>query len=176
MKNIESYSNSKKPEKENELKKFSIDFDEGHFGDSKRPMGTHELVGELNEWWEQSCRQNEIEPNDKRFKNASYYLIELAKNALEIADGGKIEVEISKDKITVVVTDQGPGFENPNDDILYGAPGHGLSEIKDFGDEFIIETNGKRFTKVKESQELIESSDTDIQQGARVTFIKNFDD
>ena len=160
---------------ESEPRFNSIQFDSSHFGEAEKSVDTNEVVGELNGWWKKICVENKIDPDDRRFKNIDYFIIELGKNALEHADGGEIKVLFENDKITVIVTDRGQGFENPNDDILYGVPGHGLSEVKRYADEFIIETNGKKFTKVPKKKKLVSSEDTDVQSGTRITFIKKFE-
>jgi len=161
--------------RENEPRFNSIQFDNSHFGETEKSMGTEQIVEKLNEWWEKICSENKVDPDDKKFKNIDYFIMELGKNALEHANGGEIKVLFENDKITVIVTDHGQGFENPNDDILYGAPGHGLSEVKHYEDEFIIETNSKKFTKVPKKKKLVSSEDTDIQNGTRIIFIKKFE-
>jgi anti-sigma regulatory factor (Ser/Thr protein kinase) len=95
----------------------------------------------------------------------------LGKNALEHAGGGEIKVLFGIGKITVIVTDQGPGFENPNDDIE-ALPEHGLSEVKKFSDEFMIETNGRRFTKIPGKRKLVVTEDTRVVHGTRITLVK----
>lgn len=161
--------------KEIEPKSYGVHFDKNHFGDIEQSVGTLELVGELNEWWGKICIESGINPNDKKLKNIDYYLMELGKNALEYADGGEIKVIFESNKITVIVTDNKGWDGDPNDDILYGSPGHGLSGIKRYADEFIIETNGKRFTKLPKKKKLARSEDTDVQHGSKITFIKNFE-
>jgi anti-sigma regulatory factor (Ser/Thr protein kinase) len=64
---------------------------------------------------------------------------------------------------------------DPNDDILYGSPGHGLSGVKRYADEFIIETNGMKYAKTTKKKKLVLSKDTNVQQGSKITFIKNFE-
>ncbi len=163
--------------KEIEPKSYGVHFDNNHFGDTERPKGTstHDLVGELNGWWKRICTEQGVNPEDKSLKQVDYYLMELGKNALDYTGGGEIKVIFESNKITVVVSDQGQGFEDPNDDILYGSPGHGLSEVKRYADEFIIETNGAKFTKAPKKKKLVRSEETDIQQGSKITFIKNFE-
>lgn len=159
---------------EKEPKISSIRFDGSHFGEIEKRVGTYEVSSGLDEWWQKVCGENNIDPNDKKLKNIDYYMIELGKNALECADGGEIKVIFEKDKITVVVTDQGQGFEDPNDDILV-APDHGLSKVKHYADEFIIETNSKKFTKVPKKKKLISSENTDVRQGSKITFVKKLE-
>ena len=101
--------------------------------------------------------------------------MELGKNALEIAEGGEIKVIFEPDKIKVVVTDDKGWDGDPNDDILYGSPGHGLSGVKRYADEFIIESNGVKFTKVPKKKKLVKTEDTEVEQGTKITFIKNFE-
>jgi anti-sigma regulatory factor (Ser/Thr protein kinase) len=150
----------------------SVTFSEDHFGQTKTAVGTDEVVVELNEWWARICLENKINnPDDRRLKNIDYYIFELGKNALEHAGGGEIKVLFGIGKITVIVTDQGPGFENPNDDIE-ALPEHGLSEVKKFSDEFMIETNGRRFTKIPGKRKLVVTEDTRVVHGTRITLVK----
>ena len=163
---------SETEQRERESRVYNIQFDNSHFGDFEIPIDTLKLVGELNEWWDKICIESGINPNDKKIYKIGYHVIELGKNALEHAGGGTIKVNFERGEVTVIVTDQGQGFENPNDDILYGAPGHGLSEVKRYADEFIIETRGKKFVKVPKKRNLAISEETDIQQGSKITFVK----
>jgi len=142
---------------------------------AERTYDTDEFVGMMKEWWEKICLENNINPDDKKLKNVDYYIIELGKNALEYANGGEIKVIFEKDKIRVVIIDNKGWDNDPNDDILYGSPGHGLSQVKRYADEFIIETNGTKYTKVPKKKKLVMSKDTDVQQGSKITFIKNFE-
>ncbi len=135
---------------------------------------TLEVVGKLTEWWEASCTAHAVDPDDKRFKNVLYFILELAKNALEHGYGGEVQALFGNGAITVTVTDHGQGFENPNDDILYGAPGHGLSQVKGYADELTIETNGKKFVKVPKRKRLLDSDETDVKTGTKITFVKKF--
>ena len=137
--------------KEVEPKSYGVHFDNNHFGDTERPQGTstHDLVGELNNWWESICTKQGINPEDKSLKHVDYHLMELGKNALEYADGGEIKVIFEPNKITVVVSDQGQGFKNQND-VEYSSSsqyGHGLYEVRKYADEFSVETGGKNMPK-----------------------------
>src|SRR3989338_3984436 len=144
-------------QKELEPKIYQVHFDDKHFGDAEKPVGTDELVGELNRWWDKLCGENGLNPRDKKMEDIGYYIIELGKNALEIAEGGEIKVIFEPNKIKVVITDNMGWDGDPNDDILYGSPGHGLSQVKRYADEFTIETNGAKFTKVPKKKKLVKS-------------------
>lgn len=158
---------------EKEQKSYSVQFDESHFGETKVAVGTLGLVGEMNVWWENICAENGWDENDKRWGNMNYYLMELGKNALEWGHGEReMQIFFEENKITVVVSDDGAGFEDPNNDIDIH-PGHGLSEVKKFADGFIIETNGKKFSKIKGKRKLVKSEDTSVSRGIRITLTKN---
>lgn len=166
------------PKFEQEKQKvYSVQFDNEHFGEIKRPIGTLSLVAEMNDWWKNTCTQNGLdhEEESKRCKNADYYMMELGKNALEYG-GGEREIKIlfEENKITVVVTDNGAGIDNPNKEIEFH-PEHGLSVVKKFADEFTVESRGKKFTKIKKKIKLLESQDTDVTQGTKITFIRNLE-
>lgn len=164
--------------KELEPKSYEVHFDNNRFGDTDRPQGTstHGLVGELNGWWKIICAQQGINPEDERLKKVDYYLMELGKNALEYARGGAIKVIFEPDKITVIVSDHGQGFENQND-VEYSTSsqmGHGLSQVRKFADEFIVETGGKKYAKAKGKRKLVVMGVSDITEGLKITFIKKF--
>ena len=161
-------------EEKKEPKIHSVQFDNSHFGEIYSPIDTLGLVAEMNDWWQNISVENGY-PNkdDKRWKNVDYYMMELGKDALEWGDGEReIKIILEGDRITVVVSDQGNGFENPNDDIE-SHPNHGLFVVKKFADEFIIETNGKKFTKVPKKRKLAMTEETDVKKGTRITFVKN---
>jgi hypothetical protein len=135
---------------------------------AEKTYDTGALVEMLNDWWDGLCKDRGLNPGNKKLDTVGYCILELGKNALEHAYGGEIKV---------VVTD-GKGWEgDPNDDLLYGSPGRGLSQVKRYADEFIIETRGKKYTKSSKRQKLVisEDEDTAVGQGSRVTFIKKFD-
>jgi hypothetical protein len=153
---------------------YEVHFDGKHFGDVQKPLGTCGLVGELNDWWQKICTEGGINPEDERFKNVDYYLVELGKNALEYADGGEIKVIFEPDIITVVITDQGQGFEDQND-VEYSTSsqmGPGLSQVRKFADEFVVETGGKKYAKAKGKRKLVLMGVSDITVGSKINFIK----
>jgi len=163
------------PEEE-KPKTFRIAFSGERFGEvEEKTGGSVGLAGKLGDWWERKCRENNIDLQEERFKDVAYYMIEAGKNALEYRDNGEIEIIFGENDITVVVSNSGPGWDgNPSDDILYGSPGHGLAEIKEFSDEFMIETNQRRYVKVSGQDELKEEEAPEFKDGARITFIKKF--
>lgn len=99
----------------------------------------------------------------------------MGKNALEYTKGGTVQVIIEPDKVTVVVIDQGQGFENLSEADYCSSPdyGHGLSQVREYSDEFMIETNGKKYVKTKNDEPLIEMGNSDIQHGSKITSVKN---
>ncbi|MFA6307464.1 MAG: hypothetical protein WCS88_02145 [Patescibacteria group bacterium] len=163
-------------------KKISVQFDQNHFDgqeidkkavDYQKDSGNSWLPGSLNNWWKKICLENEPEVSAEELGEIIYYLIEVARNAIEKVGSGEIEVIFDKNKITFVVTDQGVGFENPLQQIK---PKHGLYEVRGYADEFTIETNGKKYTKIPNSLNLDQSEETDVIQGSRITFTKNYDE
>ena len=164
--------------KEQPVHEYSVNFLSSLHPEAEQAEKTYDTFGLLtmmSEWWKKICLENNIIPDDKKLKNVDYYIMELGKNALEYAGGGEIKVIFDPDKIRVVVIDNKGWDGDPNDDILYYSPGHGLSEVKKFADEFIIETNGQKFTKIPKRKKLVRTQDTDIKQGSKITFIKNFE-
>ena len=157
---------------EEKQKLYNVEFNEDHFGEVKTPVGTLSLVGKMNTWWKNICVENGWDKDDKRWKNIDYYIMELGKNALEYGRGDReIKILFGENKITVIVTDNGVGFDNPNDDIGVRHE-HGLSVVEKFADEFIIESNGRKFVKVDNKRKLVKSEDTDIMRGTKITLIK----
>ncbi|HAU39495.1 MAG: hypothetical protein UV80_C0008G0028 [Candidatus Peregrinibacteria bacterium GW2011_GWF2_43_17] len=148
-----------------------VDFERSRFGDQQIDTRRyyHWIPGAVNTWWSQICLENGFDPQKKRLQLMAYYLIEIAKNTFENVGSGEIKVTFEPAKITIVVTDQGTGFENPNEDMI---PNHGLDQVKRYADTFTIETNGRKFTKVKGRRELVETTDTNIRQGSKITFSK----
>lgn len=171
---MENEKNFNPDSKENEVEPRSheIRFDFDSFDDTKESIDTDVVRRKLDTWWDNICAANEVDPRDGNLEHVGYFIIELGKNAFENAHGGEIRVTFEEQKITVVVTDKGPGFENPNDDIA-ASPEHGLSELRDYADELTIETNSTKFTKVPDGEELVRTDDTDVKQGAKITFVKN---
>jgi len=129
-------------------------------------------VGALNDWWQKICTESGLNLNSKELKKIDYYLLEIARNAFENIGSGEIKVIFEPKKATIIITDHGHGFENPNEDIQLG---HGLHQVKKYADEFIIESNGAKFTKIPKRKKLVKTEDTDIMQGSKITFIKNFE-
>lgn len=161
----------------------TINFDETHFGDreidpkvvrSTQMYGDSWLPGEIDKWWAQICSENNLNPNERKLQNLMYHFVEVARNAFEKIGSGELKVIFEPKRITTVVHDQGEGFGDANDVNYAMSMGRGLSQVKKYANEFIIETNGKKYTKAKGKSKLIESQDTDIQQGLKITFIKNF--
>lgn len=174
MENESSYllSNEKKVA---ETRTHKIDFDSGHFGNIKRPVGTDELVGEINGWWKKICAENIVDPEDNQLARFDYYLLELGKNALEHGEGGEIKVRFESSRIIATVLDYGQGFEDLDEIEYYSSSqmGHGLWEVRNYSDEFIVETNGKKFIKIKNEKGLVEAGGSNILSGSRITFVKN---
>lgn len=137
------------PEQNKVKKTCQIQFNSEHFGDKKKPIGTQELVGELNEWWDNNCSENGLDPKDDSIHVLGYQVIELCKNAFEHAHGGEISVIFEPDKIIVIVSDQGVGFDDQEQmEYYFSIQGHGLSGIKEYADELTVETSGAKYTKV----------------------------
>ena len=89
----------------------------------------------------------------------------------DIANAPKVTFD--KNNVTFVVTDQGPGFENPIQQIKRQ---HGLYEVEGYADQMIIETNGKKYIKEPNTWGIALSKEkTDIKQGSRITFTKKYD-
>jgi anti-sigma regulatory factor (Ser/Thr protein kinase) len=163
--------------KEAEPKSYEVYFDDEHFGDTEKPIDTDALVGKMHTWWEQICTENSIDHDDKIYGEIHYHLMELGKNALEHGDGGMINVIFEPDKITVIVSDKGQGFEDMGD-VEYSSSsqyGHGLYEVRRYADEFSIESGGKKYGKVKSKRKLVDMGASDITTGSKITFIKNFE-
>lgn len=162
---------------------FSIKFDKSHFGDNEinpdivakyEKYGTCYgwIPGRIGRWWEKICSENSLEIKKKELEGVLYYLVEVARNALEKVGSGEIKVIFEPNKIIVTISDQGHGFEDPNKNILSN---HGLDHVRKYADEFIIETNGAKFTKIPKKKKLARSEDTDVKRGSKITFIKNFE-
>jgi hypothetical protein len=133
------------------------------------------LPGAIGNWWTRICLESKIEFSPKQLEDldyAAYCLIEVARNAFEKVGHGEIKVIFERGRVIATISDEGHGFEDPKQQMPFN---HGLDHVKKYADEFIIETNGKRFTKIKNEPELAETRDTDIQQGSKITFIKNFE-
>jgi anti-sigma regulatory factor (Ser/Thr protein kinase) len=163
--------------KEAKTKSYEVDFNDRHFGEIERPGGTDKLVGDLHNWWAKICSEAGLNPEAKHLAKAHYYIMELGKNALEHGDGGKIKVIFELHKITVITTDQGHGFEDL-EDVEYCSSsqyGHGLNEVRKYSDDFCVESGGRKYAKVKGKRKLIDSGESDIKTGSKITFIKNFE-
>jgi len=160
-------------EQKEEPRIHTLRFDDTHFGDTKIALGTLEFVAEFNPWWDNVCEENRLDPRNPFWEEVGYQIMELGKNAIEYGGvEGEIQIILEKDKVTAIVTDKGVGFENPNTEIVFNKPGHGLSEVKEYADEFSIETNGKKFTKTPNKPNLIRSKQTDVKEGTRITLVK----
>ena len=177
----EKYFSQHIEQPEHEPKMYNIRFDESHFGDCEidpeavriqAERGSSWIPEAINEWWVQICSENNLDPENKRLDRILLHLIEVARNAFEKVGSGEIKVIFEQKGITFIVSDDGYGFKNPNEDML---PNHGLDLAKKFANEFIIETNGRKFEKVKGKRKLVETKDTSVQQGSKITFIKNFE-
>lgn len=160
--------------KEKKYKPFIFRFREEHFE-------TYKFVGEINIWWDKTCQENGLNPRDEKLEDIGYHLIELGKNALEYVgeenvSSSEIKVIFESDKIIVEVSDQGQGFKN-QDDVEYLSSlqyGRGLCEVREYADEFSIETGGKKYAKIKGEKNLVDIGMSDITTGSKITFVKNF--
>lgn len=104
---------------------------------------------------------NQLGVNPPVIKRTSIAMYEAEINAVIHGDGGKAYVEIYSDKITIYIFDEGPGiadielamqegYSTAPDSIRemgFGA-GMGLSNIKKNADEFILESEPGKGTKV----------------------------
>ncbi|KKR18931.1 MAG: hypothetical protein UT48_C0039G0006 [Parcubacteria group bacterium GW2011_GWE2_39_37] len=168
--------------KESTPKTYTIKFDSRSFGDKKidslvvkywKQFGDPWLPGAVSEWWEKICLDNKLDPTSENLRELELHLIEIARNAFEEVGNGEIKLIFEPHKITAVVTDQGPGFESPPNELMWSM--HGLDLVKKYADEFSIETNGIRYSKESSDSDLIESGEADIKTGSKITFIKNFE-
>jgi len=170
-------------EPKEQLRTYSVEFDKSHFGEQEFPQHWIDeeigrgnkrflLPGALNKWVAKICNENNINLKDEHKPDFFYYLMEIAGNAMENVGKGKIEITISDNGFSAVVTDEGKGFEGDiNNNIKKG---HGLDQIISYSTDFLIESNGKKFEKKEGKEELIESLDTDVSEGTRITFSKIF--
>jgi len=164
------------PEKEGiKNKKNAIQFDRTHFGDTEQPIGTLELVYELNKWWDGTCITAELNPKDEILAEIGYHVIELGKNALEHGGGGEIKVIFENEKIIIIISDQGQGFTNAYHVDHELSSGRGLEQAYSFSDEFYLETNGRKYTKPTVGDNPIESDETGVESGTKITIVKNFE-
>ena len=172
---MDTFRGDKGPQREKIVRSFSLRFDsyEGFEDEQTRQLDSLDVVGRFNRWWDEICSQTGNNPRNKIFENIGYFLIELAKNALEYTAGAEVKVSFEEDRVVIVVHDQGDGFDDPNDD-MFASPDHGLSETKRFADEFTIESNGKRFSKERRKRNLVYVGETDVLSGAKITFVKHF--
>ena len=165
--------------KERLTREYTVNFLSSFYPDAKKTEKTYDtagLVGMLNTWWDKICTERGLSPKDKKVFNIGYHVIELGKNALEHAHGGEIKVIFEPDKITVIVSDQGQGFEN-YDDVEYSTSsqyGHGLYGVRKYADDFSVETGGKKYVKEKGKKKLVDTGISDITTGSKITFIKKF--
>lgn len=158
--------------KEAESKIYEVSFDDEHFGDATKQNDAHTFVEKVSRWFDRICADAGLGSDNKILNEFSYYLIELVKNALIHADGGRIKVIIDHDKITASCTDRGPGIDDL-DSALYGAHhGFGFISIVNFADKITIETNGVKYTKKYDDDTFSESTKTTKKQGAKITFVK----
>jgi anti-sigma regulatory factor (Ser/Thr protein kinase) len=161
---------------------YVAEFDKSHFGDFRPadPENSYGFYNEIRAWTGSIADENpsvNFESSDKNQTGFNDCLFELMKNAQDYGNGkGEMRISVDSDRVGAVVSDDGEGFKiSPNklgedpDDIH----GYGLSVIKNYADEFSLETNGKKYTKVNGESDLSESDDTDITHGTRVTFVKN---
>ena len=146
---------------------FLVTFDKNHFDGQELDQKTideadHNWLPELlNEWWKKICLENKPEVDDKNLAEAIYYLIEIARNAIEKVGSG--EIKITFDKNT----------KNPLEQIKRH---HGLYEVQGYADQMMIETNSKKYIKEPNTWGIALSQEaTDISHGSRITFTKNYD-
>ncbi|MEI7426247.1 MAG: hypothetical protein WCK16_05005 [Candidatus Moraniibacteriota bacterium] len=161
-----------------------VDFNQARFGEEEIDPKIIEnwtkgrrcgwLPRAINDWWHDICKENKFKANERRkFDKSHDCLLELGKNAFEYSGGGEIKVIFEPKKIIITVSDNGSGFDdNPNSIMVEH---HGLYFVNKYADELIIETNGKKYSKVRGSASLLEISETDIMNGSKITFIKNFE-
>ncbi len=104
----------------------------------------------------------QLDIDGKTIKNIVIALYEAEVNVVAHAWRGIVEVEIEENKITILVTDEGPGIpdidlamqagystaSNKVREMGFGA-GMGLPNIKKNTDELLIESDVKKGTKVK---------------------------
>jgi anti-sigma regulatory factor (Ser/Thr protein kinase) len=171
---------------EHEPKTYVVRFDESHFGDeeidpnvvrNQAESGSSWIPQSINEWWSKICSESNLNPSDKKLEKILLHLIEVARNAFEKVGSGEIKVIFEPKKITFEVADKGQGFGN-QEDVEYltsSQYGHGLSQARRYSDEFLIETNEKKYAKAKGKGKLVNMGVSDITTGSKITFIKNFE-
>ena len=162
---------SKNPEKKQKIEVFETDLDtllsSGEDDLYKRFEGREDwkLADRFNNWWNDLCKKNGFNPESKRFGMLSYHIMELARNALQNTGNGSIKVTFNPKNVTVVVFDDGPGFdEGPLYHYASHFYGHGLYGVVEYADEFSLETHKRKYVKDKDGLEKIGSSDVKKEQ------------
>jgi hypothetical protein len=163
-------------EKKEATKTFSFSFSEKGVGNSPESLAldTDGLVGFLNKWYDQKLEESGINSSDKLYSLFGYYVIELAKNALEYANGGEITVTFSEDELKVVVRDLGESFRNPNRQIFDENHDHGLYQVIQYADEFEIEEPAGTFYKDQKNPNfLLFREQTSVLVGKKIVLKKS---
>ncbi|MBI5216891.1 MAG: hypothetical protein HY960_14150 [Ignavibacteriae bacterium] len=170
---ISNFTIIKKSNNYKQPKIYRVAFNYYHFDNIKMHIGSNELVGRLNSWWDNLCIANGYNPKEKNISMIGYCIIELGKNALENASGGEISVHFEHDHIKVILRDRGLGFEGNPFELIQSNRHHGLYEIQHFVDEFMIETNRRRFVLTSNYNKFKKmGNSSNIRHGTQITFMK----
>lgn len=152
-------------------KVFSFSFDDSIDGTH---LDSATLPGVFNEKFDTFLERQGLNPQEQQVSDIGYYALELCKNAIEYGGSGTIETHIKDKEIWVLVTtpeSRQYDFSNPNH-IIEAKPMHGLDQVKQFADQFMIETGGRLFRKIGNDEPLEETEDPDPTGDIRITFVK----
>jgi len=165
---------------------FESKFNHGHEAKSESiPLEAHVVVDEsmiedlprkIDEWFQGFCIENNLNPKNKAIGRIAYYIIELAKNAVQHGSNGYVRVKLIGDSIEVTVQDTGSGFEDPIEDMEFSVGGgYGLKDAMRYANDFSIETKGLKFHKEitrGKPKKLVQTGASETLIGSKVIFVK----
>lgn len=155
--------------------RFSFDQNNRKLGLVETPFESSHLGAAVADWVNRILAENGFhypdEPGEEREPIPSYYVAELARNALEFGDHtGTIEVTIQNGELRAVITNGGQGFEGHPQSYISASPDHGLDETIRHADGLSIESYANLYEK--KGNRLVRKGKSDVVKGTRVTFVK----
>ena len=126
-----------------------------------------EIVGA---WWKETSKEANSKATPGKLYAIGNYLIELAKNSL--SDGksdGKIKAFFDSERIKIEIE----AFSDEGREMNLNVGGnYGMKETIEYADDFVVESNGKRWEKASVREMLQEYGESNLRTGSKVTFIK----
>jgi hypothetical protein len=147
-----------------------------HLSREKLSAGMYEKLPRLlNRRFDDVCRHNGMDPENRELSDIGYHLVQLGLNAVEHARRGTVVIALHEYSALVVARDTGDGFDDPPRAVVCPeSGGWELSDLLQWADWLSIESRGLLYGTrgAGEQKELAELGQSAVTEGSRVAFLK----